>query len=1600
MGNASSAKIHVEIVEESKHERKLGKSSSSTGTGTLASENDGYVKIFDLLSNSGEWSKISKYLSENTHLASRVISADHAGNILPIHYVMTKNVPADIVKQLISIFPQGILKADIDGKTALHYALINKKNIEIIKVLVDADYDIVNKKTLLGKLPIHFAIEFNSSAFDIVELLLEKNPEGVNEYCEAKLPLHFACKHKSNIKIIDLLLSLYPQGVRERGSDRMLPIHFATLYRSHFSVITRLISLYTEGLFIRDKHGRLPLHYAIEKKLSDDIVQALLYAMPETAQSRGFGGYLPLHMAVEKHASISVINALLTHFIDAAEEKDKFGTLPLQYAMKTNCEESVISSLIDAYPNGIKEIDEYGRITLHYAISRKLSLPFVEKLLTVHPDGASTCDQDGQLPLHLAIKRNADLNIINLLLKLHPAGVLLTDKYEYLPIHYALEDSSISIEKLTALIACNPKCLEIRCKGKLAIHFAIEFKRTYNYIKIIAENYMYGMQDREHIKGRLPICWAMERYLSIDILLMLHALFPQGCAVLEDYAGLLPIHYAVRYHVHVELVRLLLVEYPDIARIRNSPIHNNKNKNSNIISNSFKNDLLPEIDIDDNKEEVDENDNGNDNVVTKPLTDKLVKYGQHFRRLHGKLLLHYAVEDMQALPKTVAEILLLTMPLQYATGEPYPEHYSTWTYLLAECHDKYFESVDIVLQKYDQAAAYIKYLSNFPDGQGHKAIDIATTKCLREILVRMYFCGRYEIHKGNYMHKSMNSLIRLAVDHEDDKRLVALKFMRNRQQFDREVNLRGGLSVGLGTGMKANDYVLEMLRYMDSDGDPIYRQEAARKGYGQYAYCIVMVAADRDLLSIITHENFVGGKDWKKVKVICTQILESLSFIHAQGIVCGDLKPLNLMRENDRIKVIDLGASVSFTKKEIAGIHKTSCAYLPPELVATLSQELAESALIKHSTVSFSMTTMNSTHENNSHTAADYVVNGLVVNNNSNGSFRGSLNAVRQQQKVSTKELTVLADPLQDMWSFGVVFYLLCTGEHLFSCNSEDNISDQRYLKLLVEWPDRLKIQKLSKVLDINARNLLFQLLSKSPHRRPSIVKCMEHPYFSGNACARFPGQVAEYDVYIAHKLKYIPNNTNEKEDCSKDFDNNIMDKKIVMKLYDDDAHVDILCSLLQDKGLKVTSSKSGISSTTSTSLNNTKHKNESQALKIDIVKSNKTPDLKDDFYDIDDDDDFLDFDKFKSKQFQKEVVPTEIVNHANNNINGKDYFMNNAIRMIKSKSVVFVFSRFAINNYLNGSSLEKINPNDPINQLLFEMRFAIELRNLNLLENGISVVLIGDVTSNSYGDEEFEDVSHINIYDGFYDSSNLVIEDCSYNLYFTHYEGELLGRYGSCHPEILPHHSVTSVEEKVAQCLDAQFLGTPTILKLSVSDIVNDIISYQNYMVNGRGDSAWKDVADDLFSWFSDKFPNDTFPNTRPPSTAESYTHPKTPKSPGFSRAASRLALSRHSFQAAADDIQATAAGVGLSWGTMSFGNSRNSGMGIGTSLFDRTDADLAEISLLQGESVALAFMSEKIHNKNNELDNMQIEMALLQRQLDLKTQDLIRLRHKFNVE
>ncbi|KAF0692766.1 Aste57867_16176 [Aphanomyces stellatus] len=147
---------------------------------------------------------------------------------------------------------------------------------------------------------------------------------------------------------------------------------------------------------------------------------------------------------------------------------------------------------------------------------------------------------------------------------------------------------------------------------------------------------------------------------------------------------------------------------------------------------------------------------------------------------------------------------------------------------------------------------------------------------------------------------------------------VAIKFMKNRDEYNRERNSRENLN---------NESILSLV---PSATNATIQENLKRLKFigGQsmtmFPYAIVMPAADRNLTDIYTKESPHDNE----LRTYLQQIANGLECLHQNDLVHGDLKSLNVVRVANRLKLIDLDAATSIG--DPAGA-KFSSGSLPPE---------------------------------------------------------------------------------------------------------------------------------------------------------------------------------------------------------------------------------------------------------------------------------------------------------------------------------------------------------------------------------------------------------------------------------------------------------------------------------------------------------------------------------------------------------------------------------------------------------------------------------------------------------------------------------------------
>ena len=315
-------------------------------------------------------------------------------------------------------------------------------------------------------------------------------------------------------------------------------------------------------------------------------------------------------------------------------------------------------------------------------------------------------------------------------------------------------------------------------------------------------------------------------------------------------------------------------------------------------------------------------------------------------------------------------------------------------------------------------------------------------------------------------------------------------------------------------------FVLAILRTHNSEEDCGFKYESDIKGFGEYPYCLVMDAADRSLADMMTHEH-VAGKDWKQIRLIMEQIVENLDQMHSRGFIHGDMKPQNIVRDGGRMKLIDLESSVCYSEGQFAGV-KVSSAYAPPEMVhlATSSELFPSPSAVGSGNQG--LETVEIADDDVPILGKKAFVRSLhrpfTLHRQQTVYDIQGVELQKDSSDVSPQYALLPASPSYDMWSVGVIFFELCTGEPLFLADEGDNIDDDALVSLNL-WSNELKRKKLAKVTDPYARHLLSQLLQKDPGRRPLTRRVLAHPFLTGKKAQRLVGEKAEYDVFISYRV-------------------------------------------------------------------------------------------------------------------------------------------------------------------------------------------------------------------------------------------------------------------------------------------------------------------------------------------------------------------------------------------------------------------------------------------------------------------------------------------------
>lgn len=211
--------------------------------------------------------------------------------------------------------------------------------------------------------------------------------------------------------------------------------------------------------------------------------------------------------------------------------------------------------------------------------------------------------------------------------------------------------------------------------------------------------------------------------------------------------------------------------------------------------------------------------------------------------------------------------------------------------------DSFCSQIETML---DRCMKHVPMLARCKDVHTDREAQTSAGKlCKAAILKRLLFYSRYRIKSGPAEHESATCLVVFATQVDVQNvtsegtaaSKVALKFMRFKEQYLREIETRSELS---NFSADSDDHIVPVLHCCDRATDAAFAAAcAADPRFANYPFLLVLPAADRCLRDIIDKEDVVlrTKTDFSSVKAIFTQLTRCVGSLHGCKCVHGTFFP-------------------------------------------------------------------------------------------------------------------------------------------------------------------------------------------------------------------------------------------------------------------------------------------------------------------------------------------------------------------------------------------------------------------------------------------------------------------------------------------------------------------------------------------------------------------------------------------------------------------------------------------------------------------------------------------------------------------------------------
>ncbi|KAF0718939.1 Aste57867_1373 [Aphanomyces stellatus] len=328
---------------------------------------------------------------------------------------------------------------------------------------------------------------------------------------------------------------------------------------------------------------------------------------------------------------------------------------------------------------------------------------------------------------------------------------------------------------------------------------------------------------------------------------------------------------------------------------------------------------------------------------------------------------------------------------------------------------------------------------------------------------------------------SEEEFLSYCAQHFGKKLTVAMKFMKNADEYQRETENRANLDA---------TFVLSLLPSVDRtvfEANLEYPKLRNEISLTEYPHVLVMPAADRSLEDIFLKER----PSENERRILLQQVAVGLQHLHQKKIVHGDVKKLNVVRVGNRLKLIDLDAGTKFEDPVGA---KFSSGSLPPGALFYLC------LWAYYQPYHFVEMFYELTSDEDTKLYCEHWDNVISTNQEALQKIKpknGYVVKTFQNTNCRLPYKLVKAHPSLDVWAFGALMYQMYSGEELVATDFNQDVVDDK-IQLAATWPqEKLTTRIRNKISNGQARDLLEKLLVVDPDDRIAMDNVLTHSYFN-----------------------------------------------------------------------------------------------------------------------------------------------------------------------------------------------------------------------------------------------------------------------------------------------------------------------------------------------------------------------------------------------------------------------------------------------------------------------------------------------------------------------